>query len=95
MTALQVILGASVALNAFAAYANWRVYREQKSGPCLVLTSHSFVDDALGEVMLPAVVDARWLESPRVRYVSFREKCKRRRTDGPTPCLCCPGECRG
>ena len=26
---------------------------------------------------------------------TFREKCKRFRTDGPTPCLCCPGECVG
>lgn len=23
------------------------------------------------------------------------EKCKRRRTDGPTPCLMCPGRCIG
>lgn len=28
-------------------------------------------------------------ESPYMR------KCKRRRTDGPTPCLCCEGECIG
>lgn len=26
---------------------------------------------------------------------SFAEKCKRRRTDGTTPCLCCSGECQG
>lgn len=25
----------------------------------------------------------------------FMAKCKRRRTDGPTPCLCCPDECVG
>lgn len=27
--------------------------------------------------------------------VTHRDKCRRRRTDGPTPCLCCPGECVG
>lgn len=26
---------------------------------------------------------------------SFPEKCKRRRADGPTPCLMCEGECSG
>jgi hypothetical protein len=26
---------------------------------------------------------------------SYRSKCKRLRTDGPTPCLCCEGECMG
>lgn len=25
----------------------------------------------------------------------FRDKCKRLRSDGPTPCWCCPGECFG
>jgi hypothetical protein len=25
----------------------------------------------------------------------YFEKCKRLRTDGPTPCLCCPAECVG
>lgn len=25
----------------------------------------------------------------------YRDKCKRLRFDGPTPCLCCPGECTG
>lgn len=25
----------------------------------------------------------------------YRAKCKRLRLDGPTPCLCCEGECRG
>jgi hypothetical protein len=25
----------------------------------------------------------------------YLAKCKRLRTDGPTPCLCCPGECVG
>lgn len=25
----------------------------------------------------------------------YAAKCKRRRTDGPTPCLCCPQECVG
>lgn len=25
----------------------------------------------------------------------YMAKCKRRRTDGPTPCYCCPGECVG
>lgn len=33
VTTPQILLGASIALNAFAAYANWRVYREQKRGP--------------------------------------------------------------
>lgn len=28
-------------------------------------------------------------------HSSYADKCKRRRTDGPTPCLCCPGECTG
>jgi len=27
--------------------------------------------------------------------VSYRDKCKRLRLDGPTPCLCCEGECVG
>jgi hypothetical protein len=27
--------------------------------------------------------------------IDYAAKCKRRRTDGPTPCLCCPGECTG
>jgi hypothetical protein len=27
--------------------------------------------------------------------VGYREKCKRFRTDGPTPCLCCPDKCVG
>lgn len=26
---------------------------------------------------------------------SFEEKCKRKRADGPTPCLCCAEECTG
>lgn len=26
---------------------------------------------------------------------TYRDKCKRLRTDGPTPCLCCPDECVG
>jgi hypothetical protein len=29
------------------------------------------------------------------RRMSFMDKCKRRRSDGPTPCLCCKGECKG
>lgn len=27
--------------------------------------------------------------------INYMDKCKRRRTDGPTPCWCCPGECIG
>lgn len=27
--------------------------------------------------------------------IDYASKCKRRRADGPTPCLCCPGECYG
>lgn len=27
--------------------------------------------------------------------IDYAAKCKRRRSDGPTPCLCCPGECTG
>lgn len=27
--------------------------------------------------------------------MNYRDKCKRRRSDGPTPCLCCPGACYG
>lgn len=32
---------------------------------------------------------------PRRRPSPYAAKCKRRRTDGPTPCLCCSGECVG
>lgn len=27
--------------------------------------------------------------------LTFEQKCNRKRTDGPTPCLCCPDECVG
>lgn len=27
--------------------------------------------------------------------IDYAAKCKRRRDDGPTPCLCCPDECAG
>lgn len=27
--------------------------------------------------------------------MNYEAKCKRRRAHGPTPCLCCPGECVG
>lgn len=29
-----------------------------------------------------------WLPEP-----TYMDKCKRRRPNGPTPCLCCPAEC--
>lgn len=29
------------------------------------------------------------------RFMDYRAKCKRLRTDGPTPCLCCPDLCVG
>lgn len=29
------------------------------------------------------------------QHSPYLAKCKRLRTDGPTPCLCCPGECVG
>lgn len=34
-------------------------------------------------------------KKPVVEGSPFLAKCKRLRTDGPTPCLCCPGECVG
>lgn len=50
-------------------------------------------------VLLPP----RWDPAIRLRERNLRAtqrspylaKCKRLRTDGPTPCLCCPGKCVG
>lgn len=39
----------------------------------------------------PAVFDDRSL----VRESIYMAKCKRRRSDGATPCYCCPGQCVG
>lgn len=37
----------------------------------------------------------RMQDEPLVDRRPYMEKCKRLRTDGPTPCFCCEGECWG
>lgn len=91
------ILGLSIAVNAFAAFANFKVYRANKSQfDPLVVTSHVFVDDFWGEIRLPPVVPASWLNNSRVRFLRYGVKCNRSNPNGPTPCLGCAGpECHG
>lgn len=51
----------------------------------------------LGGLLL-ALSIGRYTGQPRHidwERVPYAEKCKRRRADGSTPCLCCPGECVG
>lgn len=51
----------------------------------------------IGALSLCALLGAAYivLTKRRVDRRSFEQKCKRKRADGPTPCLMCPGECVG
>lgn len=43
------------------------------------------------QVPVMLTVEAAAEDAPNI----YRDKCKRLRADGPTPCLYCEGECRG